>query len=91
MYNRFYIVISLFITSFAYYPSMLKRSLRLPTRYLQSVVKMSTEKRIPICDQEAVTLVDFRLPAKETEVIQNLVNDEIISSTIIGTSLYVIF
>jgi phosphopantetheine adenylyltransferase len=36
----------------------------------------------------AITLVDFRLPAKDTEVIQNLVNDEIISTSIIGNSWF---
>jgi hypothetical protein len=48
-------------------------------------MQMSATKGTIPAANEAITLVDFRLPAQDNEVIQNLVNDEIISSSVIGT------
>lgn len=72
--------ICLIVVTFAYSPFMFQRALRLPLRQYRSVMQMSS-----IRPEQAITLVDFRLPAKDTEVIQNLVNDEIISTSVIGT------
>lgn len=62
---------------------MFRRTVRVPLKQFQSVAQMSTSK-ISHGDNK-ITLVDFKLPANSGEVIQNLVNDEIISSSIIGS------
>lgn len=69
------------VTVVSYNPLMRKCTSRLSGHFRKSAVKMSSFKCV---NPEAITLVDFRLPAREDEVIQNLVNDEIISSSIIG-------
>ena len=59
---------------------------RVPTRQLRSVLQMSSvAKKVDSIPSSSITLVDFLLPAKENEIIQNLVNDEIIANSIIGT------
>ena len=61
---------------------MLKRSAKLPLKQLKSYLHASKEKQH--VDNKHITLVDFMLPSKGNEVLQNLVNDEIIASSIIG-------
>eukprot|EP01032_Pedospumella_encystans_P023538 gene23538-26644_t len=46
----------------------------------------SVAKKVDSSTSSSITLVDFHLPAKENEIIQNLVNDEIIANSIIGGS-----
>jgi hypothetical protein len=75
----------LLIATFAHFQSMFSRGVRLPFRQVRHVMQMSAIKATAPA-AEAITLVDFRLPAHENEVIQNLVNDEIISSSIIGAA-----
>ncbi len=74
----------LLIATFAHLQSMFSRGVRLPFRQVRTVMQMSATKGSIPAANEAITLVDFRLPAQDNEVIQNLVNDEIISSSIIG-------
>jgi hypothetical protein len=65
---------------------MFHRALRLPLQTFKPARRMNSVVRSH--EDGAITLVDFRLPAKDTEVIQNLVNDEIISTSIIGNSWF---
>lgn len=77
------LIVTCFIASSAINP-MLRRVVRVPLKQFKSVVHMSTS---PISNSNSITLVDFKLPANSDEVIQNLMNDEIISNSIIGKSL----
>ena len=73
----------LFVASFAF-PSMFRR---LPIRQLKSVIQMSTTGAPKFESKHGtnhITLVDLLLPAKDNEIIQNLMNDEIISNSVIG-------
>ena len=71
---------------------MLRRTGRIQMRQLRSLLtnnaglstSSSTAAQAGPIPESKCTLIDFKLPAKENEVIQNLVNDEIISNLIIG-------
>ena len=74
--------ICLFVTTVAFYTPMLRRIAVLQVKKLRTTMQMSTAARTPNIGD--ITLVDFRLPAQGNEVIQNLINDEIISNSIVG-------
>jgi hypothetical protein len=70
--------------AFSFVP-MLKKTLRVPFKRLSALCRpLSTAND----HSNKVTLVDFKLPVKGNEIMQNLVNDEIISSSIIGPFVF---